>query len=123
MREKEILGDRMRAETNPNSTNIQTAKDAMWMSSQYITGCGVYILFNAFQLTYIGKSKNVMTRLQQHAKHGRSFDRYTVVPCEEHELDKIERELIARLDPPENRFKYDTPPQSGRRVAEARQAA
>ncbi len=123
LREQEIFGECLRPHANPELKTILDAKDAMKWSSQYIDGCGVYILFYRFHLRYIGKSKSVMTRLQQHAKSGRPFDRYTVIPCQAHELDKIERELIAKLDPPENRHKYTTPPQRGTDGAEARQAA
>lgn len=65
--------------------------------------CGVYILFTDDKVTYVGQSKNVLSRIAAHSIKGRVFTSYFVIPCLQDELDKLEQHYIKLLEPPENR--------------------
>lgn len=71
--------------------------------SPVCTGPGVYILYNGEEITYVGKSMNVLVRLASHASKGRAFTAYSVIPCLPDDLDAVETELINRLKPPQNK--------------------
>ncbi|MBB5509543.1 GIY-YIG nuclease family protein [Paraburkholderia atlantica] len=64
--------------------------------------CGVYFLIRGERIVYVGQSKNVLRRIARHMDDGREFDRFSVSPCNEHELDGLERTYITALYPDEN---------------------
>ena len=64
---------------------------------------GIYFLFNGLEVVYVGQSKNVITRLANHAKNGRKFTHYFSIPCPEDELDKTEQYYIERFCPEQNK--------------------
>ena len=78
---------------------------------------GVYALVHRRQVVYVGKSKNMLTRIYSH-RHvygdrrgkrkqfpswypikGILFDRVWVRPCPLDQMDSLEREMIARYRP------------------------
>lgn len=64
---------------------------------------GVYFLFRAGQLQYIGMSKDVPQRVARHRQNGIiAFDRVMVIPYAENELFEMESWWIKELRPPCN---------------------
>lgn len=67
------------------------------------TVCGVYFLIQGRSIMYVGQSKNIAARIGSHAssiyKH---FDRYSIIKCEEADLDLVESMYIQLLSPPWN---------------------
>lgn len=57
---------------------------------------GIYFLFQAGELVYIGQSKNVERRL---ATHNIEYDAYRVIPCAIPDLLHYEKRLINYFDP------------------------
>jgi len=79
-----------------------------------ILGAGVYALFYAEELVYIGKAKKLLARIYAHRNmlerkragvrglKAVPFSRVKVYPCKEMDLDRLERELIERYQPKHN---------------------
>ena len=80
---------------------------------------GVYALIYAEEVIYIGKAKDLNTRIYSHRNVWRRykkgdklppnvrpmlFSRVHVWTCQEYALDKLERELIAKYMPKHNRL-------------------
>lgn len=74
--------------------------------------CGVYLLYSNGEIVYVGKSKNILSRISTHFNCHKSrggvetkkeFDKVTVIECEIDEMDFIERILIDFLLPKYNR--------------------
>jgi excinuclease UvrABC nuclease subunit len=66
-------------------------------------GGGVYALYRNGQLVYVGHTKNFRTRLHAHRRCF-EFDRVKVAPiANRRERQRLERKLIGRLLPLENR--------------------
>lgn len=63
--------------------------------------CGVYFLFRAGYLTYVGQSRNVHRRLSDH-REVREFEDALFVVVDADKLDVVEYSAIARFNPPEN---------------------
>lgn len=63
---------------------------------------GVYVLFNEGVCVYVGKSKNVLSRIAAHYEKGREFTHYFVIPCTDDEIDSIEQKYITSLCPKQN---------------------
>jgi hypothetical protein len=64
---------------------------------------GIYFLIRGTEIVYVGQSKNLPVRIQQHRrKNGMEFDRFTVYPCAASLLDKMEQHYIAMFRPPYN---------------------
>lgn len=64
---------------------------------------GVYCLFKDRQLVYVGKSRSVYARIDEHRTKGRVFDYATVMPCPEHDMAWVETALIKAFQPEQNR--------------------
>lgn len=64
---------------------------------------GIYVLFNEGVPTYVGKSMNVLARINSHAEKGRVFTHYSYIACPPEELDKKEAKLIKDILPSENK--------------------
>lgn len=58
---------------------------------------GVYFLLDGNDVVYVGQSKNVYTRISEHAD--KQFDRYAFVPCPVESLDVLESLYIHCLRP------------------------
>jgi len=58
---------------------------------------GVYFLVQNNEVVYVGQSVHIYSRIAQH--HGKTFDRYAFVPCEEALLDVLESLYIHVLKP------------------------
>lgn len=63
---------------------------------------GVYFLFEAGKVIYVGSSRNVMARLGQHAYMGVHYDSFSVVECSNNMLMHIEAHYIKELRPSRN---------------------
>lgn len=94
-----------------------------------VLGPGVYALMYGPRLKYIGKAKRLLHRIYSHKilydrlrKGGRAplngpagvkviqFDRVMIRPCSLGELERLERELIAKYSPPNNTHHKPKPP-------------
>lgn len=70
---------------------------------------GIYGLFDADKLIYVGKARSLVSRLQQHQtamKYGRGqdFTAYACMVVPEEEMGRIEIAHIYALRPPNNRL-------------------
>lgn len=65
--------------------------------------CGVYFLLDNNKIVYIGKSTNIISRIAEHAKKGRTFSHYYAMPCSAEGLDDLEKEMIRRFMPEQNK--------------------
>lgn len=65
---------------------------------------GVYFVFHASALTYVGMSFSVRTRLLQHRQHGRPISECAMVSVEPDLLAPVELAYIHALRPPGNRL-------------------
>lgn len=65
--------------------------------------CGVYCLFKDRELVYVGKSRSVYVRIDEHRVKGRVFDYATVMACPEGDMGWVEEAMIAALQPVQNR--------------------
>ena len=64
---------------------------------------GVYKLFRGDRMIYVGQSRDVHSRVKQHASNGRKYDRYVYEEIRDPgERNRIERELIEECQPIEN---------------------
>lgn len=63
--------------------------------------CGVYFLTKGTSVVYVGKSRNVHARLEDHLK-SKDFDGACFVRCNENELSDLENVYISILRPPLN---------------------
>jgi len=65
--------------------------------------CGVYFLLFHGEIVYVGQSKDVVARVNQHVdEHLKDFDRVLYIPCPTGLLDYYEKRLIAVLRPKYN---------------------
>lgn len=95
--------------TNFPARIVQAMLDAPLSAEQIIASaipssviCGIYFLIRKDQIVYVGQSKNVLRRVARHADDGKEFDHFSVAPCEESELDALERTYILSLFPEQN---------------------
>jgi GIY-YIG catalytic domain len=65
--------------------------------------CGVYLLFRERKLIYVGRSKDIYRRVNDHRAAGREFDYVAIIGLPEVDADWIERGLIKALVPKQNR--------------------
>lgn len=63
---------------------------------------GVYFLFEAHDLVYVGRSINCYSRIDHHRAAGRHFDYALVMPCPQEDSDWVETALIHALAPKQN---------------------
>jgi excinuclease UvrABC nuclease subunit len=64
---------------------------------------GVYFLMLKKSVVYIGCSKNIRRRVLDHRQNGRVFDYVYAVETKEGEERDLERQLIAAVQPEQNR--------------------
>lgn len=65
---------------------------------------GIYFLFKAGELIYIGKSRNMRKRVYEHKMTKRDFDAVTYVEAPEAWLARLEAAYIAEFKPPQNQL-------------------
>jgi hypothetical protein len=65
-------------------------------------GAGVYFLIQAGSVQYVGQSRDVQTRIKGQRRK-RPFETAMFIPCEEHELRRLEAYWIDTLRPPGNK--------------------
>jgi len=74
--------------------------------------CGIYFLLKRhenfeLEIVYVGKSKNIYLRIQEHMK-GPEFDAWSWLDYIEDDLDFYERSYIERFDPIRNQTRSQT---------------
>lgn len=67
-------------------------------AAYYERTVGVYFLISGNEIVYVGQSRNIMNRLEQHAPKIK-FTRYAFAPFEEKHLDLVESLYIHLLRP------------------------
>lgn len=67
---------------------------------------GVYLLFRAGRLVYIGSSLDMPKRVASHDANGRPFDEVHYIETSPSKREDVERELIRAFQPPQNRLGY-----------------
>ena len=92
-----------RSQVMEDQLEIASSADVVMSGFPFHGGPGVYILIDHDQITYIGQGRNALARVIQHHKVGRRFTHYLIVPCEAERLIEVERKLISRFAPTENR--------------------
>lgn len=98
---------------------IPTVRDSKSRNSPEAPVCGVYLLFQDEQLTYVGRSRDCATRIAAHRSNGRLFDSRVVIPCSPDQSIWIERAIVTATEPVQNRVLFT----SHRRRAELRPLA
>lgn len=68
---------------------------------------GVYMLFLAEELIYVGRSTELPRRITNHRRSGRVFDDVRAIPCEPAVADWLEAELIRTLRPTQNIKRFE----------------
>lgn len=68
-------------------------------ATQRIIGPTVYFLILRGEIVYVGKTKNLLVRLGQHADNKVEFDAYAFIQCKPEELDRMEDSYIYRIQP------------------------
>jgi hypothetical protein len=66
---------------------------------------GVYFLFKAGELTYVGRSNDCYGRIASHQQKGCDFDLATVMPLAMEFIASVEAALIDGFTPPQNRMR------------------
>lgn len=65
---------------------------------------GIYFLHRSDVVVYVGQAVDMRRRIGQHiGDASKVFDAVSCVPCEVHNLDRLERKYIERLVPEYNR--------------------
>lgn len=72
-----------------------------------VPASGVYLLYLAGALIYIGRSTELPRRITNHRRAGRVFDEVRAIPCEYGIATWLEAELIRTLGPPENIKRFE----------------
>jgi len=68
------------------------------ITSEY--GCAfIYRLMKDNEVVYVGQTKNIKTRMQQHTSSEKDFDLVQFYPCEVSSSTRIERDEILRFRP------------------------
>jgi hypothetical protein len=60
--------------------------------------CGIYFLIKDNEIVYVGKSKRISYRLNDH-KRVKDFNRVFFIECNEEDLDEVERTYIRKFLP------------------------
>ena len=61
--------------------------------------CGIYFLFEKGKIVYVGQSKSVINRLNNHPV---KYDRFSIIECDEKKLIPLKRLYIAKFKPKYN---------------------
>src|SRR6266702_42664 len=86
-------------------------------NASVLLGSGVYALCFASEVVYVGKAKRLLTRIYSHRSAWERkrkgvrlppnvkvipFSSFFVRPCDESDMDRLEREMIAKYKPKHN---------------------
>jgi hypothetical protein len=63
---------------------------------------GIYFLFRAGSVVYVGQSVDVLHRIARHRREGKAFDAFAYMECDPSELDRLETLYIKAFVPEEN---------------------
>lgn len=85
---------------------LLTEPQLRFLRQKSIIECGVYVLWMKRKIVYIGKSRNMQSRIGQHAaKSDIKFDGYSCITVEtEAEAGKLEERMIRRYNPKYNKL-------------------
>ena len=62
--------------------------------------CGVYMLFLSGEIMYVGRSTDIISRINTHSNDkSKEFDCYSYIQCDPEDLDMFERSLIEKYLP------------------------
>ena len=76
--------------------------DESTITSEY--GCAfIYRLLSCGKIVYVGQTKNIKRRMQQHASSEKEFDSVQFYPCKISSSTQIERDEILKFNPPLNK--------------------
>lgn len=64
-----------------------------------VHACGVYLLIKGNEVVYVGQSVNIPSRVGQHVRAGKKFDRVRFLVCEKDQLNLWEGVMINLLRP------------------------
>lgn len=67
---------------------------------------GVYLLFQDWDLIYVGRSDDCHRRVGSHRTNGRTFNHYEMIPCGSDRAKFVEEALIRSLEPAQNKIRY-----------------
>lgn len=62
----------------------------------------IYFLCSSGKVVYVGQTKRLQARIEQHRKSKKVFDSVFFVSCPAEDMDDMERSYIAELAPPYN---------------------
>lgn len=89
-----------------DSASLYTEDEIVAGSIPIPLTCGIYFLVRDGVVVYVGQSKNVHRRINDH-KSGKEFDRINVIECLEKDLDQLEALYIKKFRPLLNIFGVD----------------
>lgn len=72
----------------------------MWDSHKN-TPC-VYCLYENEEVVYVGQTVNLQLRVKNHKSDGKTFSRYSCIPCKPSEMSDLEATLIVKHNPKYN---------------------
>lgn len=78
------------------------ADDVLHGAIPAVASCGIYFLIRSGDIVYVGKTTDVFLRLSKHRRDGKVFDSYNFMPCDESDLDELERLYIEAFLPKGN---------------------
>jgi predicted GIY-YIG superfamily endonuclease len=76
---------------------------------------GIYFLIKDNVIVYVGQSKNVHRRLQEHLS-SKAFDRINIIECSINDLNRLETLYIKKLKPILNIVQFKTPKEDDLRL-------
>lgn len=85
------------------TTKLKNVLEILDLAQPVAQLCGIYFLIRDDQVIYIGKSKDVYSRIAEHRTRGREFTKFSVVPCDLAHLAGIEAAYIKLFKPIGNR--------------------
>lgn len=86
-------------ELNPAQELPHSVTDLLASAIPTNRASGVYFLIEKGEVTYIGQSSNVLSRIDKHRQNGRPFDAFTYMECPKQDLDHLEALYIQALKP------------------------
>lgn len=101
---KEHFDLKKRFSQHPKSKVLLNLDKIVRLAKPLPNSPGIYFLINKGTIAYIGKSKNVLSRLAAHESNGRDFTDYTFIPCALEYLDDMEMAYISAFKPSGNKL-------------------
>lgn len=64
--------------------------------------CGIYFLILDDEIVYVGQSRDIKSRISQHSKTDKFWDKFFYILCERDQLNKLESHYINQFKPKYN---------------------